>query len=530
MDLIISSADIYTGDIKKPYATALGIKNGKIAVIGNDEEVMPHATSASKVLHLPGKLITAGLVDSHIHFVSTGIQLQMLDLRNENSLEACKEKIRQIALTSEKGKWITARGWNNFKWDNKKDPVKFDLDQVAPDNPVMMTRVCGHSAVINSMALNICNIDRNSNEPAGGKIGRLNNGEPNGIIYEALDLITDNIPALSENDKKEAVLAAQDEALKYGITGVHSIERISEWEAIHGVQNDNDLKIRVYNIFPEEELQKISNLNIIENTKSDNLWYGHCKLFADGSLGASTALTQEPYTSDPNQYGIAFLEKEELIEKITNAYDLGFNVAVHAIGDMSLKNTIDAIEIARERTKNLSGLKKSDRIEHVQLFKAEELVRMKELKIIASVQPVFLSTDYKTAEKQWGKERCKRAYAWKTIQDMNIPMQFGSDSPVEPPNPMLGIHAAYTRQTPCGHPENGWFPDQKLTMENIIRGFTLQPAITSGREKESGSLSVGKNADLTVFSENLFKTPADSWIESGVELTIVAGQILYRKN
>lgn len=529
MDLIILSADIYTGDTENPHAEAIGIKNGKIAVIGTNNDVMGHATPETKIIELPGKLVTPGLVDSHLHFVSLGIHLQRIDLRGTESLDVCKSKIRAAAANAPKGKWIIARGWNNYKWADQTNPTKFDLDEIAPDNPVMMTRVCGHSAVINTCALELCGINKDTIAPSGGKLGRLSTGEPDGIIYETLDMVFDKIPPLTEEEMKNAVLGAQTELLKYGITGVHSMEGLSEWQAVHDLHGDDLLKIRIYTVFPEEELEKVVDLKLTETTRSDKFSYGHCKLFADGSLGASTALTHEAYASDPDQFGLAFLTQDELVEKITKAYDLGFNVAVHAIGDKALSNTISAIAMARKKTKNLEALTKSDRIEHVQLFKDDDLKRMKALGILASVQPVFLSTDWELAEKQWGLGRCERAYAWKTIQEMEIPMQFGSDSPVESPNPMLGIHAAYTRQTPLEKPDNGWFPDQKLTLETILRGFTLQPAITSGTESVSGTLSVGKFADMTVFSKNLFKTPASEWLGNNVDMTIVSGEVVFQK-
>lgn len=529
MDLIILSADIYTGEPETPHAAAMGIKNGKIAVIGSNDEVMGHASVETKIMELPGKLITPGLVDSHLHFVSLGIHLQRIDLRGTRSLSACKTKIRGAAANAPKGKWIIARGWNNYKWENQADPTKFDLDEIAPDNPVMMTRVCGHSAVLNSMALEICGINRDTTAPSGGKIGHLSTGEPDGIIYETLDMVYDSIPPLTADEMETAVLAAQAELFKYGITGVHSMEGLSEWQAVYDLHGDDRLKIRIYTVFPEEELGRVVDLNITGKTRSDRLTYGHCKLFADGSLGASTALTHEAYAGDPDQFGLPFLTEDELVEKITKAYDLGFNVAVHAIGDKALSNTISAISTARKKTKKLAALTRSDRIEHVQLFRFDDLKKMKALGILASVQPVFLATDWELAERQWGPARCERAYAWKTMQEMEIPMQFGSDSPVESPNPMLGIHAAHTRQTPLGKPENGWYPDQKLTLEEILRGFTLQPAITSGTENVSGTISVGKFADLTVFSKNLFKTPAGNWPEDNVDMTIVSGEVVFQK-
>ncbi|MCP3921821.1 MAG: amidohydrolase [Desulfobacterales bacterium] len=529
MDLIIISADIYTGDSNKPFAQAIGIKNGKIAAIGTDKDIKPLATKETEIVNLSGKFIIPGLVDSHIHFVMTGNLLKMVDLRYETSIHECREKIRDAALNTEKGKWIFARGWNNFKWDAQKYPDINDLDDIAPDNPVMMKRVCGHSILVNSKALEICNITEKTCDPSGGKIGRFESGKPDGMIYEKFEMITDHIPHLSFEEIKEAVLAAQKQAHQFGLTGVHAIETLTDWEAFNDLDKNNELKIRVNCLFQSEDLEEVNKKNILKQS-SEYLWYGHSKMFADGSLGSSTALTHEPYKNDPDQYGLAFQSKNELIQNIRKSYETGLNVAVHAIGDKALSDTIDAISTVRNENRSLyESLSGSDRIEHVQLFKTSDLKKMKELGIIASVQPAFLSTDWELAEKQWGIERCKNGYAWRTILNNGIQLQFGSDSPVEPADPLLGFHAAFTRQATDGKPEDGWFFDQKLTLEEIIRGYTLQPAVTSGKINESGTITIGKHADLTILNNNLFKSSSDNWLKASVEMTIVAGEIVYRK-
>jgi predicted amidohydrolase YtcJ len=320
-------------------------------------------------------------------------------------------------------------------------------------------------------------------------------------------------------------LAAQEHALRCGITGVHTCETLTEWEALAALEAEGKLKLRVYHLLPPDDLDQAAARGIKPGHGSSRLWFNHVKLFADGSLGSGTALMHEPYADDPAECGIACLEREDLEDKIRLAYSRGCDVAIHAIGDLALTNALESIAAAR---KQYPG-EHRDRIEHVQIYRPQDLALFRELDVVASVQPVFLGTDWAPADRRWGSERCRHAYAWKSLLESKLRVQFGSDTPVESINPLYGIHAAVTRQDPSGQPNGGWFPDQKLSLDESIKGFTAVAAWNTRRENQLGSIAPGKWADLTVFEKDLFNLSPEEWLSVKTAMTVVHGEVVYRK-
>ena len=527
MDIAVLSARIFTVNPHQPRAEALGIVGNRIVIVGNNEVVKERITDKTQVFEMPGRLITPGLVDAHLHFLNYGMSLKWVNLRNLPSLEACREKIREAVSEHKPGEWIIGRGWNQNQWEDSTEPILKDLDDLTPQNPAMMVRACGHCIWINSLALEAAGIDKNTPDPPGGQIDRdPDTGVPNGLLREARKLIEVHIPQPTLEERKAAVLRAQEEALRFGLTGVHTCERLEQWEAFEALDKEGRLKIRVHHLLPPEEIETASDRGILNDYKSDHLWFGHVKFFADGSLGAGTALLHHPYNDAPEDAcGIACSTKEELQEYAELAYRYEKDVAIHAIGDLAVTNSLEAIAAAR---KKYPGARR-DRIEHVQLVRPQDFDVFKDMEVVASVQPVFLPTDWRPAEKLWGAERCENAYAWKTIRDAGVRHQFGSDAPVEPIRPMLGIQAAVTRQGTDGSPAGGWRPEQKLSLEETIEGFTKTAAWTSRKESELGSIEPEKMADITIFSRDLFETPPEQWHNVDVEMTVVNGEIVYRK-
>ncbi|MBI5578856.1 MAG: amidohydrolase [Deltaproteobacteria bacterium] len=525
MALAILSATVFTGDPARPRAEAVGIENGKIVAVGSNEDVMSTLRGKVEEFRRPGRLVIPGLVDGHCHFLSYGLYLQRVDLRDLPSLAACRERIREAVRCSHPGEWILGRGWNHHNWNEKREPCRQDLDDIAPANPVMMVRACGHSQWVNSQALSAVKITRDMPDPPGGQIDRdPRSGEPTGMLRELRYLVERVMPAPSLEARKQAVLLAQKDALRLGITGVHTCERFQQWEAFEALDRAGALKVRVYHLLPPDDLDEAAACGVRPAHGSERLWAGHVKLYADGSLGAGTALLHEPYTDELGNSGLVVLDLPLLQEKIDLAYRRGFHVAIHAIGDKAVTHCL--LAISRARTSH-PGVKR-DRIEHVQLYRPEDLALFRELGVVGSVQPRFVSTDWCVAEKRWGAARCQTGYAWRSLMNAGIPLLFGSDAPVEPLAPILGLQAAVTRQTPEGKPPGGWFPGQRLTLEEGISGFTAAPAWVAGREEQSGSIRVGKWADLTVFAQDLFVVPPSEWPSVPVEMTIVNGEVLYR--
>ena len=516
----------FTGNSKQPWAEALGIKGNQIALVGTKAQVKKACSRKTQMIEMKGHLVTPGFVDAHTHFVNFGLTLQRIDLMNLPSLAACRERIRRAVAGYRPGEWIIGRGWNEHFWEEKREPTRFDLDDLIPGNPAMMIRACGHSVWVNTSALTAAGISRQSPDPPGSRIERdPGSGEPNGLLREMRRHLEKFIPLADLKTRKKAALAAQREAFHFGVTGVHSCESLREWEALAALDGEGELKIRVHQTMPYEGLEEGRALSLKPWGSGRRLWFGQVKLYADGSLGSGTALLHAPYTDNPADRGLAVLSLPTLRKRVMEAYGNGYSVAIHAIGDKAVTNSLKAIESARE---SLPGPRR-DRIEHVQLFRPSDLELFRRLGAVASVQPVHLATDWATAEKKWGLDRCRTGYAWKSLLRAEIPLQFGSDAPVEPINPMLGLQAAVTRQDLRGNPSGGWFPEERLSLEESIRAFTALPAWGSRKERYLGTVTPGRWADLTVFEQDLFNLPPKQWISAEVAMTIVNGEIVYQK-
>ena len=522
MNLKIRSARIFTGNPEQPWAEAICCQDDRITAVGTDAQIAA-IDGNYREIELPGRLITPGFVDAHTHLTTFGMTLRWIDFTDLSSLEACRERIREAIPRIAPGEWVIGRGWNHHLWPGDQEPDRHDLDDLLPNNPAMMIRICGHSIWVNSTALELSHITSDTPEPAGGKIDRDASGNPTGIIREAQQLIEDHIPPLSREDRKQAVLAAQEAMLRFGITGVRSMEGFECWEALHELDQEEALKLRVYHLVRPGQLQQAVSAGLMPGKGSERLWGGQLKLFADGSLGAATALLHEAYADEPDEYGLPFMTREELQKHAESAYQHGFDVAIHAIGDKAVTNALDALEAAR---KKYPGAWR-DSIEHVQLVRPEDLERFRRLGITASMQPRFITTDHKVAMAKWGEVRCRNAYALRTVLEYGISLQFSSDTPVEPCDPRHGLYAAVTRQSADGEPAGGWFPNQCLTLAEAITGYTSRHAWSSHREHELGMLAPGRKADITVFAQDLFALQPKEWFAVDTEMTIVNGEIAY---
>jgi predicted amidohydrolase YtcJ len=523
-EFTIYAAAVFTGIPGRRWAEAVGIKNGCIAAVGSRQEVKA-ALPDAEAIELPGRLVTPGLVDAHCHFVGFARSRMMIDLNGLTSLKACRERIRESVAKAKPGQWLLGRGWNHHLWTENRTPTKEDLDDISPENPLMMIRICGHSEWLNSKALMLAGISPASPDPPGARFDRDGAGGLTGLLHEARELVMASVPAFDEQKLKTAIHTAQSEALKLGLTGVHTCESLAEWKLLKAMDEKGQLKLRVHHLVQPYDLDEVDELGLTWTSGNQRLWIGHLKLFADGSLGSATALMHEAYDDEPDNCGIHCLDASELKENVLKAYKRGLSVAIHAIGDKAGTRALDAIAHGR---KQYPGPWR-DRIEHVQLFRFEDLARYRNLGVVASVQPVFVQSDWQVADKRWGRDRCAMAYAWKTLLEHGIPVQFGSDAPVESIRPILGLQAAVLRQTSDLKPDGGWQPAQKLTLEESLAGFTRTAAFTSQKEDHLGSLLPGNWADLTVFEQDLTKIPAQKWHHVDVEMTVIDGDIVYRK-
>jgi predicted amidohydrolase YtcJ len=522
---VITSSTVFTGLPACPWVEAVGIKDGLIAAVGSNQAVTSALPDAG-IIDMPGRMVTPGLVDAHCHFVSYSRSRLLVNLKDLTSITACREKIEAVVEKTEPGRWIVGFGWNHNLWENKRTPTKQDLDDISPHNPIMMARTCGHSEWLNSRALEAAGITPASMDPPGIRFDRNPDGSLTGLLHEAREMVQKSIPPFERDQLMACIHAGQSEILKLGLTGLHSCESLEEWDMLKDMDSAGKLKLRIHHLFQYYDFETLDNRGLKWLNGSDRLWLGHLKLFADGSLGSATALMHAPYEDDPENCGIHCLDADELKDNVLKAYKRGFSVAIHAIGDKAGTRALDAIENGR---KHCPGPWR-DRVEHIQLYTPDDFNRYRDLGVVASVQPGFVRFDWPVAEKKWGPERCSRAYAWKKMMNNGIRLQFGSDAPVEPIAPILGLQAAVLRQSPDFKPEGGWYPDQCLSIEESLTGFFQTAAWMSGKEDRLGSLEPGKLADLTVFENDLKGLHPREWHDVDVEMTIIGGEVVFSKS
>lgn len=521
------TARIFTGNVDSPWAEAVLIKDNTIIVLGSDELIEQKCPADTKKIHLSGSFITPGFVDAHTHLWSLGYTLTMVDLRGLTSIKSCKAAIALAAQKAVPGEWILGRNWNQNIWEEKRDPSRHDLDEVCPDNPAVMIRICGHANWANTRAFELAGVTKDTPEPFGGKIDREPaTNMPTGVVRETREVVESIIPGPDMTMRKKAFLNCQELFLSHGITCVHSFETLTDYKVIREVEKEGNLKLRVYHTVHEDEQDAFDDWNRKNPCQSDMLWHGHIKMFADGSLGAKSAYLHDPYEGSETNCGISCMTPDQMLENVKHAYSTNRGVIFHAIGDRALTQCLDAIEQAR---KAFPGDHR-DRIEHLQLTRPQDIARMKKMDIAASVQPMAILTDWYVAEEIWGAKRSKNSYAWKTMADMGLRMIFSSDAPIEPLSPMEGLQAAVTRKGFNAAPDSPWHPEQCLSLETALPAYFAHAGWVSAREDLFGSIAPGKRADLTILEKDPFTVPEDEIRNIRVKMTVVDGNIVYQND
>jgi predicted amidohydrolase YtcJ len=504
---LIHNVRIHTLDQNNPIASAIAIDDGHIIAVGGEELLMEFQSADSE--NMEGRIILPGLTDAHIHLQEYALSLQILDCGADSKEEILFQVAHQLKATHP-GKWIRGHGWNHNIWGGDW-PKAGDLDRLVPENPVYLTAKSLHVAWANTLALEIAGINSSSPDPVNGHIQRDAHGIPTGILFEnAMTLIEKFIPeppaeTLSRDFKR--IIA---DLWRLGLTGVHDFDKRTCFQALQLLHANDGLHFRVIKSIPYELLPQASALGLRTGFGNDYLQIGSVKLFADGALGPHTGAMLKPYVDDFQNRGILILDSEHLFEIGKRASEGGLSLSVHAIGDRAVHEVLDGF--TRLRAFELAGRLPSlrHRIEHVQTIQSEDVRRLVDLKIIASMQPVHAPSDMLMVDRLLG-ERAACCYAWRTLLDHGARIAFGSDAPVENPNPFNGIHAAVTRCREDGSPgPNGWVPEQRLTIREAVEGFTIGPAYAAGMENRLGRLSAGFLADLIVVETDPFTCdPAD---------------------
>ncbi len=524
---IFHNANIYTQDRQQPRVTALAIQNEIITAIGSDQDILELRESNTKVTDMHEKTIWPGLIDAHFHFKEYALGLTRVDCETP-TLQECLDKIVQKVQAMETGEWILGHGWNQNVWDSGFGSLQ-DLDNISPQNPVYLTSKSIHSAWVNSKALQLAGIDSNTSDPVGGVIQRDSNDNPTGILFEtAMNLVEKIIPETTKPELKKAFLNAQEKLLSMGLTGGHEAGTSSDSLFIYqDMLDQNILKFRLIAGLPYDALEQASVLGLQTGFGNDFLRIGALKLFADGALGPQTAAMLEPFENS-DETGILLVDANQLFKLGKQAVMSGFSLEIHAIGDRANREVLDGLEKIRQFEKENHLPVYRHRIEHVQLLHPNDFKRLNDLGIIASMQPIHATSDIDISDTFWGR-RGEGAYIFNTLLQNGTKLAFGSDSPVETPNPFIGIHAAVTRCRNNGYPgENGWYPEQRLSLAEAIEAYTIAPAYAAGMEERLGRLSPGYLADLIVLDDDPFSLPKQDLHKVNPISTMVAGEWVWQ--
>jgi predicted amidohydrolase YtcJ len=521
-DTMILNAKAWTGNPNQPWVDTIAIKDSRIVALGGKS--LENDFNANTTIDAGGKMILPGFIDNHVHFMDGAATLLNIDTQSAKTKPAFIKAIEEYALVTPKGEWITGGIWDHEAWGGEL-PHKDWIDQVTEENPVFLIRTDGHMGIANSLVLKLVGIDKNTADPEGGLIVRDANGEPTGMLKDnAMQLVTAAMPQLSTEQQNRLFDAAVSEALKNGVTQVHHVdERESQWRNIaifEQAKAEGRLKIRAYYI-PHISNRKRLAQRIKSKGKGDEwLRFGGVKQLVDGSLGSTTAWFYKPYDDARETSGFPLMPMDDLKKTIAEAHELGLQLVIHGIGD---RTNDEILRIFDEL--NVSGSR--PRIEHAQHLSVSAIKRFSELGVIASMHPYHAIDDGRWAEKRIGPERIKTTYAFKSLLDAGATLSFGSDWFVAPINPLAGIYAAVTRRTLDDKNPEGWVPQEKISVEDAIRAYTVNNAYSGFQEKELGSLEVGKLADLVILSDNLFEIAPQEIINTEVTLTMVGGEVMY---
>lgn len=526
--LVIYNANIHTQNPKQPIATAIAIGDDRIVAVGTDAEILDSFLTKN-ILNAYGHVIIPGLTDAHIHLENYALSMQRIDCET-NTQEECIQRVAARAIVTLAGEWVLGHGWNQNRWVDGYGSVN-QLDEIAPHNPIYLTHKSLHCAWVNTRALQLAGIDCNTPDPPGGRIGRTQNGEPDGIVFEsAMEIIEKAIPVPSVAQVAKAIHSTQPILWKMGLTGVHDFDQSRCFSALQVIHEEGELKLRTLKSIPLTNLSNAIAVGLRSGFGDDMLRIGSLKLFADGALGPRTAAMLQPYEDDPQNRGILMMDAEELFEYGRQAATNGISLAVHAIGDCANHEVLNAYAQLRKYEGSLSSHPKHQlrhRIEHVQVIHPDDIKRLSDLNIIASMQPIHATSDMLMADRFWGK-RSEFAYAWREHLTHGSSLVFGSDAPVESPNPFLGIHAAVTRRCADGSPsEQGWYPEQRISVTEAIHAFTTGPAYAACMEGCLGKLAPGFLADLIIVNQDPYKCPPDELLNLKPSATMVAGEWVF---
>ena len=525
VDLTLYGGKIYAHPFVQRPVESLVVSQGKVVYLGESKGALRLANAKTEKINLEGKTVIPAFTDCHVHFLSWAVSLKRANLDSISDFKEVLGKIKEAGKKLSPGEWLLGRGWNKNLWRDIDLPNKTHLDTILPKNPILLHSKDGHTIWVNSLALELAKIDRDTTDPEGGLIARNPKGEPTGILHENACLLLDShVKKPTRNVLKKALREAIKHAHRQGVVGIHDCEEeeeaLSLWQELISAGKSN---LRVYKMIPQEQLESASSSGLFTGSGDEHLRVGPVKIYADGALGSQTALMFEAYAGRPDNFGVEVTSRGELESLVQTAVKSNLSVAVHAIGDKANHNVISVFEKYR---REFAKRKLRPRIEHAQLLRRQDIARFGKSNIIASVQPSHLVADRDTAERYWGS-RCETIYPFKSLLKAGAHLCFGSDAPIERLNPLEGICAAVSRKRQ-DDPRGPWYSQEKLTASEAVAGFTVWAAQASGEDHLKGSLTVGKFADMVVLSEDIFRIPPEEIHKIRALATFLSGQTLYR--
>lgn len=530
VDLALVNGKVWTGDPGRPWAEAVAVRGDRILTVGTTAEVRQLAPAGAKLVDLGGALVLPGFIDSHTHFLAGGFALKSIQLREAKSREDFVARIAAKAREAGPGRWIQNGDWDHQQFSPPELPRKEWIDAVTPDNPVCVNRLDGHMILANSLALKLAGVTKDTPVPPGGQIVRdPATGEPTGILKDtAMDLVYARVPEPSFAEKLEAAEASLRHAAENGVTSVHEMADASSFEVFEEILRRTGLTTRIHVYIPITEVETLARLKLRSPFGGPYLKLAGLKAFMDGSLGSATAYFFEPYTDDPRTSGLLHgqMFPEGIMEKRILAADrAGLQLAIHAIGDRANSILLDMYEKAAA----VNGPRdRRWRVEHAQHLRPADIARFGRLGLVAAVQPYHLVDDGRWAESKIGPERARTTYAFESLRRAGATLAFGSDWTVAPMSPVLGIHAAVTRRTLDGKNPGGWIPEEKVTVEEAVRAYTVNGAYAEFAAAEKGTIAAGKLADLVVLDRDIFAIPPEEIGGAKVRMTVFDGKIVFR--
>jgi predicted amidohydrolase YtcJ len=522
--LAVVNARIWTGDLRRPWADALAVSGDRLIVVGSSAEVKKVARDDTRVIDAAGAFVVPGFIDAHVHFVDGGFRLASVQLRDASTPAEFTARIKAFAATVPKGTWITGGDWDHERWGGEL-PTRGWIDSITADHPVWVSRLDGHMALANSVALRAAGVTAETREVEGGTIVRDASGAPAGVLKDnAMSLVwrvvPDPPPALSDR----ALDAAMRHVASHGVTSVHNMGSWADLAVFERAHASGRLRTRIYAAVPLASWAQLRDRVATHGRGDAWLRIGALKGFVDGSLGSHTAAMLEPFTDAPSDRGLFVTTADDLYAWTKGADDAGLHVLVHAIGDRAIRTQLDIFE----RVANENGPRdRRFRIEHAQHIASPELPRFAALGVIASMQPYHAIDDGRWADKVIGPLRAKGTYAFRSLLDHGAPIAFGSDWFVAPPTPLEGIYAAVTRRTLDERNPGGWVPEQKITVEEALRAYTSGSARAEFAEGDKGILARGMLADFVMIDKDLTRIPPETIRDARVTRTFVGGREVY---